>query len=292
MEAERSEPIFKFDTILKSIFEHSGKELLKTLGFEFKIEKSINSELAELGQKLIPDFLYEGTLYSPEGMEQCIIHIEFQRSNDSKMIFRMGEYLFRIHRMINTKNYKIVQFLLYFGNEKNLMRNQLDQAIGGCSLSYRFNLIDTNGILLLITNFSRRHKAIDITQQCLNVRPIRRIGLQIDAHKILILLEGTFINYHFSRSRIGARLQIDGIPFEIGFPQKDAVKIEEEVAAIPGDWNDHRIIITSLDLVIAHIGYLDLTMVQGRIVHDRDKIRQLFPVVVLKTGLDSHSIRQ
>ena len=143
METDQSEPMFKFDTLLKSMFEQSAKELLKALGFNFKIEKSINPELAELGQKLIPDYLYEGILHTTEGTEPCLIHIEFQRSNDSKMIFRMGEYLFRIHRMVNTQNYKIVQFLLYFGNEKTTMRNQLAQTIGGCSLSYRFNLIDT-----------------------------------------------------------------------------------------------------------------------------------------------------
>ena len=49
METERSEFPITFDLLLKSIFDQSGKELLKALGFIFRVENPIDFELAELG---------------------------------------------------------------------------------------------------------------------------------------------------------------------------------------------------------------------------------------------------
>ena len=110
-----------FDKILKEniedIFLPLAEELLgisikETFEVKDKIQTTIERE---------PDFLKR--VIDHEGKE-FILHLEFQTTNDPKMIYRMAEY-----RAILQRKYEIpvCQLVIYLGSEKPWMRTQLSK---------------------------------------------------------------------------------------------------------------------------------------------------------------------
>ena len=110
-----------FDKILKenieAIFLHTAEEILgisikETFELKDKIQTTIERE---------PDFLK--IIIDHEG-NKFILHLEFQTTNDPKMIYRMAEY-----KAILMRKYELPvrQVVIYLGSEKPTMRTELPE---------------------------------------------------------------------------------------------------------------------------------------------------------------------
>ena len=110
-----------FDKILKenieAVFLHAGQEILgisikETLELKDKIQTTIERE---------PDFLK--IIIDHEG-NKFILHLEFQTTNDPKMLYRMAEY-----KAILLRKYELPvrQMVIYLGSDKPTMRTELSK---------------------------------------------------------------------------------------------------------------------------------------------------------------------
>ncbi|MGC8869401.1 MAG: hypothetical protein ACP5P7_07070, partial [Sulfurihydrogenibium sp.] len=98
-------------------------------GFEPK--SIISTEYQDF--QLKPDFVVE--LINGD-----ILHIEFQRTNDPMMVYRMLGYYYMLKTRF--KDRKIIQVVLYIGDKPMSMANQLNED----GISYSFKIIDTRDI--------------------------------------------------------------------------------------------------------------------------------------------------
>lgn len=119
-----------YDKIIKENIEAIlitlGKKLL---GFEIKNPQPLAEKLQTTIERE-PDFLKKITL---EDGSDIILHLEFQRTDDLDMVYRMAEY-----RAIVQRKYQLPvrQYVIFLGAEKPLMRTSLlpDEEIKGFEL--------------------------------------------------------------------------------------------------------------------------------------------------------------
>ena len=119
-----------YDLSLKELFSQLPTNFVKIIsGFEPK--SIISTEYQDF--QLKPDFVVE--LINGD-----ILHIEFQRTNDPMMVYRMLGYYYMLKTRF--KDRKIIQVVLYIGDKPMSMANQLNED----GISYSFKIIDTRDI--------------------------------------------------------------------------------------------------------------------------------------------------
>ena len=114
-------PSKAYDKIIKENLEAIFLPLTELLlGIEIESAKKLAEKL-QTTQEREPDFIKE--VKTPSG-ERFILHIEFQSSNESHMVYRMKEY-----EAILSRKYQIPikQFVVYMGEGSSGMRTRLTE---------------------------------------------------------------------------------------------------------------------------------------------------------------------
>jgi len=150
----------EYDRIIKENIEAIlitlGKKLL---GFEIKNPRPLTEKL-QITIEREPDFLKQVTL---DDTKEIILHLEFQRNDESDMVYRMAEY-----KAIIQRKYKIPvwQYVIYLGTEPPKMRTTLlpEEQIKGFNLTNIYEIpinqvLDSNIpeeiILSILTEYPR-----------------------------------------------------------------------------------------------------------------------------------------
>ncbi len=128
----REDQTNRFDKIIKENLKESVNVLIKkVLGIDGKTIKSLVTKF-QITDEREADFIFQ--IETTEG-KSFILHVEFQTSNDKKMIYRMLRYYTYIRQ-----NYDLPvrQCVFYIGHSKLRMEKELDQD----SIKFVYELID------------------------------------------------------------------------------------------------------------------------------------------------------
>ena len=125
---------FRYDAVVKDLFEKDRPSLLDKLLRGRRVEGSMNTEFPVVMAR-VADLLLE-----LEG--KTVLHLDFQSANDRDMPFREGIYGLLIAQKYRCR--RVEQVVVYMGKEKMNMARRLD--LGGIRVTFR--LIDIREIRL------------------------------------------------------------------------------------------------------------------------------------------------
>src|SRR5665213_832252 len=151
----------EYDTVLKTLLQGSPNSILEQIT-GVRVAEWLETEFSEVQQTRVD------LLGLSHDVQQTLLHIELQSTNDPCMALRMAEYAFRVHRKYERFPEQVV---LYVGAQRLKMRAKLT----GPTISFSCKIFDirklepdalldspfaTDNVMAILTRLKDRREAI------------------------------------------------------------------------------------------------------------------------------------